>query len=131
MSISRNIQITYSGGLATPIQRTITNTGQSGWSADTVCAGSATTTISPPLVLDPDTNVRCYVFNATGNCTLWFDVASGTDTSIALTANTPEIQTENAAGTIAYLPTASDTLTLKVANAGSSTLTFTADMLIE
>lgn len=134
MSKSRNLQITYSGGDTTPIQRTIANTGQSSFGADTTCAaGPSTTTITPALIFDPDTNVRCFYMLASGNCTVQCDLTSGTDTSITLSANVAEIQQETAAGTIALLPSPSgnDTLTLKIHNPNSSTISFSCDFLIE
>ena len=133
MAKTRNLQMTYSGSDSVPVQRTIANTGQSSFGADTTCAGSGTTTISPSLIFDPDTNVRCFYMLASGNCTVQCDLTSGTDTSISLTANVPEIQQETAAGTIALLPApgSNDTLTLKVHNANSSTITFSCDFLIE
>lgn len=132
--VTRNIQMTYSGGTVSPIQRTIENKGQSNFGIDTICAaGPGTTTFSPALIFDPDTNVRCFAMVASGNCTVQCDLTSGTDTSITLSANVPEIQTETAGGTIALLPTPSgnDTLTFKVHNPNAETITFTMDMLIE
>lgn len=132
--VARNIQMTYSGGTTTPIQRTIANTGQSNFGVDTICAaGPGTTTITPALIFDPDTNVRCFAIVASGNCSVHCDLTSGTDTTITLSANVPEIQTETAAGTIALLPAPSgnDTLTFKVHNPNATTITFTMDLLIE
>lgn len=130
---TRNLQISYSGNGLSPVARTYTLTGQSNFGIDTICAGSATTTISPALITDPDSNVRTFCFLASGDCTLHFDLTSGTDTSIALAANTPEIYKENPSGTIPVLPAPSgnDTLTFKIANAGSGTITFFGDLLVE
>lgn len=131
---TRNLQQVYSGGGATPVQLNSTLEGQSTFGADTTCAaGPGTTTISPALIFDPDTNVRCFYMLASGNCTVQCDLTSGTDTSITLSANTPVIQQETAAGTIALLPAPSgnDTLTLKIHNPNASTITFTCDFLIE
>lgn len=128
---TRNIQMTYSGGTVTPIQRTITNSGQSYYGVDTICAtGPSTTTISPPIILNPTTGIRCYAMQASGNCSVLCDVG-GTDTTITLTANVPEIQTEAASGSIAGLPSGADTMTLKIFHTNSTTITFTCDMLIE
>ena len=131
---TRNIQMTYSGGVATPIQRNITNSGQSNFGVDTICAvGPSTTTITPALIFDPDTNVRCFAMVASGNCSVHCDLTSGTDTTISLTANVAEIQQETAAGTIALLPApvGNDTLTFKIHNPNSTTITFTMDLLVE
>lgn len=133
MAKTRNLQITYSGiSGGTPIQKTIANTGQGEFGFDTICA-NGTTTLAPVVILDSDSNVRCFAFLASGNCSIHCDLASGTDTTITLTANVPEIQTETAAGTIALLPApvGNDTLTLKIHNAGSGTITFVGDLLVE
>lgn len=132
MSVIRNISITYAGG-DSAIQQNLALTGQTGISINKTCNGNATTTISPAIALDPDNNVRCFAFVSSGDCTVHFDLASGTDTSVALTANTPLIQMESASGTIPILPAPSgnDTMTIRIVNPGSETIQFVGDLLVE
>ena len=118
MSKQHTVIKSYSGGGPNAMSSSSVWVGSAETDWDQSCGASATTSLSPVLVIDPDSNCLAYGFKADGNCTLWFDGASTstTDTSIALTANQPVI-VERSGSTIAGIPTASDTYTLKLANA--------------
>lgn len=122
MSVSHSISQTYSGGGVTPVSQTITATGSYELNDDTICAGSATTTLNPTAIFNPRTAVQACCYLASGNCTLDFHGQSGGANTIALAANTPFIRAANGS-TITDLPSGSDTYTFRIQNAGATTIT--------
>lgn len=122
-NVTHTITQTYSGGGSLPVARTINQVGQSQGVYQTQCAGATTTTLSPPLVMDPDALIQAYCLLATGNCSLIFDATSGSDSTVTLTANTAKIQvTDETTDLISGVPTAADTYTLKVVVPGSDSI---------
>lgn len=128
MSKTHTISKTYSGGGTSVITVSTAYTGETETDYEGPAAGSGTTTFGVPTVFNPATALQCCEFNATGNCTLTWDAQAGSDVTMPLTANTPVI-IENITGTMAGVPSGADTYTLKVTNAGTSSITFEGRLL--
>lgn len=128
MSKQHTIAKTYTGGGTSPVSSSVTYSGESETDYNGPAAGSGTTTFGNPMVFNPATALQCCEFQADGNCTLTWDAQAGSDVTMALTANTPVI-IENTTGTMAGVPSGSDTYTLKIVNAGTSSITFEGRML--
>lgn len=121
------ISQSYSGGGATPISLSTTNSGAeeldfSGTSS------SATTTFGGAFVMTPSTAIQCAVFSGSGgDSSLTFVNNAGVATvTLNLPNNTPVI-VQSVGGVCPLVPTGADTYTLKLVNANQSTATITFD----
>lgn len=119
MSVTHTISTTYSGGGTSPIQVATTDSGEGELNFNQTCSGAGTTTLDPIVIMNPATKVLRYSYQASGNCTLKWDAQSGSDVTIALTANVAQV-INGATG----LPSGTDTYTLSVLNAAAGTITF-------
>lgn len=140
MSVSHTIGLVYSGGGASPISANVVAVGQSELNYNTACAGAGTTTLAPPLVIDPDAGIESYMFSASGgNATLKFTASGGASIGIALTdiiasssPGQPVIAwRSDATDLISGVPTSADTYTLSVVVPDSSSITFAGRMVLE
>jgi hypothetical protein len=81
--------------------------------------------------MDPDAAIQAYAMLATGNCSVIFDATSGSDSTVALTANSAKIQvTDDVTDLISGVPTSADTYTLKVVVPGADSITVDLRFLI-
>lgn len=121
MSKTHTIQANYSGGGPNSINATTTNSGESDTNFDQACTASATTTLSPAVVVNPATCLSFALKSIGGNVTVHFSATSVTanSTTIGLVDGTPVI-INGATG----LPSGADTYTVKVRNAGSVSIAF-------
>lgn len=131
MSVTHTITKSYSGGSNAAKSVTISATGESEVNISQACAGSATTSLTPVLVMDPDNAIEGALFSADGNCTLAFTNAALTATTIGLTANTPVIvDAVGSAALLSLVPTSADTYTLSCRNASTVTVNLDVRMVI-
>lgn len=130
MSVTHVVTKSYSGGTNAAKSVTINAVGESEVNISQACAGSATTTLTPNIVMDPDNAIEAALFSADGNCTFAFTPITGSATTIALTANVPQIVDAVGSGLLSLVPTSSETYTLSLRNATTVTVNLDVRMVI-